>query len=715
MSINQSKLVRLLDKAAKSQDGRSSRKIRNTLEKSGVGRRDITEVQWRDSTLTIEHGDPQLAIDILGRLREAFPFSSRANLALGVALAKNGCLEDARVSLKRAIILDEQNITAHVNLGNVLQELKQYQSALAHYQFALKSLPNDGNLHNNLANLRHTLGDRTKAQHHYSRSLELLPANADAHNNTGVLFEEDGDLDSAEASFRSAIRFNPHHGDAYLNLANLLLKKDQVKEAEMRLGSAIEFGTKNKDGLHNLGCGLIDKDCLTKAEICFKAVIAIDPEHLPALKSLAVSLERLQKFDELEPVCLRLIDKDLSYSNAYVHLAISRASASSPDDQMKLYETALSYDSDNVHAIHNIGIISYHKGDFEKAKQCYRKALSLDPQFTECFRNSTILIDFDINDPLVCAFRDRIDAANLEKDDECRVHFALAKIHDKAGDHETAFAHLVKGNRQRKELLSHDFSYDKQRFNAIIEVEESLDETPLTVRECSRSKPIFVVGMPRSGTSLLEQIISSHAQVEGAGELDFIKQLFNNMAVGIEEISSDTLSAAREAYLEQTEKLGFRSPFFVDKMPLNSTLCGLLIRAFPDGKVIVSNRDYRAVCWSNFKNYYPTNGLGFTYDLMDLKLFFEMHENLMEYLALRHPDKIIPVDYDALTDDPETQIRTLIGRLGLDWDEACLNPHLNTRTIKTASALQARSKIYKGSSREWQKYQSLIAKMFPDF
>lgn len=210
--------------------------------------------------------------------------------------------------------------------------------------------------------------------------------------------------------------------------------------------------------------------------------------------------------------------------------------------------------------------------------------------------------------------------------------------------------------------------------------------------------------MPRSGTTLVEQIVSSHSKVTGAGELRFVQQFGLKMAFGTQEINERNLLNFREQYLNSLIQLGEGNLYITDKMPTNFQFIGLICRAFPETKIIHVKRDPAATCWSNFKHYFPASGLGYCYDLDDVVRYYQMYEDLMDFWNERYPDRIYRLDYDELTLDQEYETKRLISHLGLDWQEACLSPQKNKRAVKTASNQQVRQKVYKGSSQQWRKF-----------
>jgi hypothetical protein len=220
--------------------------------------------------------------------------------------------------------------------------------------------------------------------------------------------------------------------------------------------------------------------------------------------------------------------------------------------------------------------------------------------------------------------------------------------------------------------------------------------------------PVFILGMPRSGTSLLEQIITSNSKVTGAGELEYISQYGFNLAVGNEVINKTSISNFRKAYQSELFRLSDGKDVVTDKMPQNFRFIPLICAAFPEAKIVHVRRDSAATCWSNYKQYFVTKGLGYCHDLSDVTTYFQLYENLMKYWQSQYGDRIYNLDYEKLTIDQENETREVIQYLDLKWEDACLYPQKNERNVRTASQQQVRKRVYQGSSQAWRKYEPFL-------
>ena len=298
---------------------------------------------------------------------------------------------------------------------------------------------------------------------------------------------------------------------------------------------------------------------------------------------------------------------------------------------------------------------------------------------------------------------------NITEDQRCHISFALAKACEDLNEFDRSFSYLQMGNKLRDKVLSYDINRGIKLFNLLKKSYPSIKNISLKkVRETSELSPIFILGMPRSGTTLVEQIVSSHSKVTGAGELNYISEFGAEYATGLTRVNSEALLGYRNRYLGALEKHANGRSTVTDKMPQNFQYIGLIFSAFPNAKVIHVNRDPAAICWSNYKHYFATKGLGYSYNLDNVVTYYGLYKDLMQFWQGHYGDRIYNLDYDSLTINQEKETRTLLQYLGLLWEEACISPQNNKRSVKTTSQQQVRQKVYQGSSQEWRKFEPYL-------
>ena len=294
---------------------------------------------------------------------------------------------------------------------------------------------------------------------------------------------------------------------------------------------------------------------------------------------------------------------------------------------------------------------------------------------------------------------------NISEEQRCHINFGLAKACEDLGDFEQALAHYSEGNVLRKKILNYDINQDVELFKKIKANHSKIMKYSLAPDKLSKGpKPIFTVGMPRSGTTLVEQIISSHPIVTGAGELSFAPQFGAAVAKGSSELNYEAVQNFRTRYLTKLMSVSKGNSIVTDKMPQNFLYLGLIAAAFPEAKIVHVNRNPAAVCWSNYKQYFFSKHIGYCYAIDDVISYHKLYKNLMEFWENSLSKRIYNLDYEILTANQESETHELIDYLGLDWDERCISPQDNTRSVATASNLQVRKKMYRGSSQQWKKY-----------
>ena len=365
--------------------------------------------------------------------------------------------------------------------------------------------------------------------------------------------------------------------------------------------------------------------------------------------------------------------------------------------------------ADLAEAHSNLGIMLQELGRLDEALASYNQAIALKPDYAEAHRFLTSMKKFDSQDDQYSKMLEIYLSEDISEEQRCHINFGLAKACEDLGNFEQAFTHYSEGNVIRKKLLNYDINQDVELFKQLKSSYSIIEKNSLQPDKLSMNlMPIFIVGMPRSGTTLVEQIISSHSQVTGAGELNFIAQFGVTIATGIGEVNNQSLLDFRHNYLNKIQNVSNGNLIITDKMPQNFRYIGLLVAAFPEAKIVHVKRKPAAVCWSNFTQYFVSKNIGYCYDIEDVVSYYKLYENLMDFCTNTFSKRIYNLDYEQLTVNQESETQKLIEYLGLDWDEKCLSPQTNTRSVETASNIQVRKKVYRGSSEQWKKYQPFL-------
>ena len=288
--------------------------------------------------------------------------------------------------------------------------------------------------------------------------------------------------------------------------------------------------------------------------------------------------------------------------------------------------------------------------------------------------------------------------------------FSLAKVYEDLDNQDNFFKFLNEGNALRKKELGYDIIQSQNVHSTIVNLFSSKQSLINKPKDKPSISPIFIVGMPRSGTSLVEQIISSHHEVYGAGELLTLRKVIDPILVKYlnnnkYKVTKKDYLLIREQYLDSLSNLNVSNKIITDKMPVNFRLIGFILSAMPEAKIIHIKRDARATCWSNYQQYF-SNGNGFSFDQEDLVKFYALYSEMMDFWHKLFPNKIYDISYEELTKNQKKETQKLLNYCELDWDENCLEFHKNVRGVVTASKAQVRKKMYQGSSEAWKKYES---------
>ena len=499
------------------------------------------------------------------------------------------------------------------------------------------------------------------------------------HNISGACNSALGEIDSAIISFNKAIELKPDYDEAYFNLGVAFHQTGQLGEAINRYERAISIEHAYPTAHNNLGLIALSQGQLDNALKSFEWAVAYSPEYAEAHNSLGAALQELKQFEKAKVSFKKAVALNPQYAQGLHNLAILCEIINLPDE----------------------------------ASEYYEKALAVDPNYAEAYRNQSRTKKYKKNDPQIAQMQSIYSNDNLSISDKVHINFALAKVNEDLGNQKDFFKHLDEGSRLRKKQLNYNINETEEFHSSLIRL---FSEDQPKIKQLSLGpldiRPIFIVGMPRSGTSLVEQIISSHHSVHGAGELNNFKNvvtpaLKNYIGNLTNTINEDDLLSIRKNYIKSLMDLNVSEKIITDKMPVNFRMIGLILTAIPEAKIIHLTRNPKATCWSNYKHYFA-NENGFTFDQEDLARFFILYQELMGFWHKSFPNKIHDISYERLTTHQEDETQKLLKYCELDWDNNCLNFHKNTRAVHTASASQVRQKMYQGSSDAWKKYEKFL-------
>ncbi|MEG3617370.1 sulfotransferase [Magnetovibrio sp. PR-2] len=496
--------------------------------------------------------------------------------------------------------------------------------------------------------------------------------------NTAKQHHQSGQLQQADALYAHALKQSPKHVETLYFFARLKMEIGRLEDAEALLHKAVKLAPKNPNCHKLYGSALRQINRFQDAKRAFEKAHRIAPGDHACQIEIADVLHQLGKYQ----------------------------------DALDIYQSVSTQISDVAPIFTSMGLLNTDLGQLEQAEHDYLKAIELDETFGEAFRNLSLIHKFTADDPLVGKMASRVEDPSLAAPRKASILFALAKAYEDLGDLRKSYSYLSEANAMRKAEGGFDPGRYPQIFEKIQQRFENITFPEPTAANPKRQRPIFILGMPRSGTSLVEQILASHSQVYGAGELEAMRRA---SLPYLSDNSLDNAAAAiRRTYFSFLKDFDVQEPVIVDKMPSNFLWIGFIALAFPDAKIVHMKRDPRAVCWSVFKSYFEESGpaLAYALDLDDTVHYYKLYEQLMDFWRRVLPGRIYEQSYEALTERQEDETRQLLAHCELDWENQCLSFHENKRVVNTVSALQVRKKMYQGSSEAWRKFEPFIGDKF---
>lgn len=484
-----------------------------------------------------------------------------------------------------------------------------------------------------------------------------------------------GHSSSAAQAAQDLIAMAPSVPQIHNEVGTIYVSLSMGDAAEAAFERAHRLAPDHPDFASNYGSLLTARDRELDAIPIFNAVLARQPEHLGARRGLG---------------------------RAYLGLGQSEAAIAA-------FDTVLVARPTEADTLANRAAAHFSLGHREAAVADMRRARSIDPARVEFMRMYCHMAKVAADDPIIATMETALQQPGRIGQDLLRLHFALAKSRHGVGHHAKAFAHWDVANRIVRSLSGYDIAEDHALF-AQIKSLASARPAPLDLPPASRRRPIFIVGMPRSGTSLLEQILSSHPDVHGAGEIADLSDAVNAVGGLAGPLEPDALQDLRRLYLNGVAQKTPDAPWVVDKMMVNFRLIGQIVTALPEAKIIHIRRDPMATCWSNFRHFFPNGGQASDYgnDLGDLGAYWRLYDDLMRFWDATYPGQVHTLDYEALVADPKRETAAALAYIGLPWDEACLRFDENTRAVTTTSAAQVRQCLYTGSSDDWRAYDNFL-------
>jgi tetratricopeptide (TPR) repeat protein len=491
---------------------------------------------------------------------------------------------------------------------------------------------------------------------------------------------------------------------------NKLLAEGSHAEAAALYEQAIEIDPSNAEAQNNLGSALCYLARYDEAEQYFRHSMATKPNYPVPYANLG-NLQRIRGQLVAAEASLRHALKLLpKYTDARINLGLTLMFLGRVRDAKACYAKVLRSAPRNVHALHGMAQIALLEGKFDEAESTFKRIVEIDPKMPKAWAGLAGTRKMTSADSEWLKSAGELAASGIDPLEEANLRFAMGKFCDDVSDFAQAFQNFKRGNELLKFAAT---DYDRQGRSRFIDDQIRIySRSALSKMESMGSpsvKPIFVVGMPRSGTSVVEQIIASHPAAYGAGELQFWERLnFDEVDITNGLLSESRRLKVAEKFIGVMEGISANALRVIDKSPANSDYLGLIYSVFPNARVIYMQRDPIDTCLSCYFQQFLTS-LNFTFDLSDLVHYYREHQRLMAHWRAVLPSGfILEVPYEALVADQETWSRKVLEFVGLDWQAQVLDFHTTQRIVNTASVWQARQKVYRSSVARWRNYEKFI-------
>ncbi len=610
------------------------------------------------------------------------------------ALAKhqNGQVDEARKLYEQVLAMGD-NAEAFHWLGILELQSGAASTAVELLTKASKIDSTNAQLLANLGNACFAASQPNKAVEAYSESLLLNPASPETLASLGNLLLATEEPQQAIINYEKALQLNPQLAEVWRGLATALLARGEHGRALDAIGRAEQEHARSGQPitlplLFTRGNVLIGAGLTEQALACFQTAVDRAPKFAQAHISLGGAHRVLGNFEVAIEHCRKAI-------------------ALEPVDSKGYYA---------------LGLVQLDQGDLAHAKASFECTLEYDSANGRAHRLIASLTRHTAEHPHIHRMRQALTVDGLSSEQSTHLHYGLGKALEDAALYEDAYAHIQQANHLHRQQTTYTIDYDVKwmaQTRRVFTEDFLVRHKPDTNTLSGFPRPIFVVGMPRSGTSLIEQILASHPDVYGAGELDWIERCTEDAfresgptLGGIEKLmqletgGKESLRKIGKAYLSRIAALAPNSRFVVDKMPANFLQVGLIRCALPDAVIVHARRHPMATCWSIYKNYLGAQGHAYSFDQTELGHYYQLYRQLMSHWDDVVGEGIHHVDYEALVSDQETVSRRLVAHCGLGWDKACLDFHTNKRPVRTLSAAQVRQPMYADALAQWEHYST---------
>ncbi|MCP5092842.1 MAG: tetratricopeptide repeat protein [Gammaproteobacteria bacterium] len=643
---------------------------------------DTPKASFDRAATFLRGGDPELAERICRQALNAFPRDANLLCLLGAALIKQEKARDAEHTLTRAVQLFNDFSRAHEGLAEALILQGKLAEALESLDRADRLEPGSASIKMKQAKVLTALGRDDEATRYFEESFKLTPHREDLVRGLGL--QRMGNLREAEKIYREVLVKSPDDVDALRLLAGIAMRAKQWGDAIVLLEKVLDIAPDYYRGWMDIGLAHHEMENTEKAISAYAQATRLDPGKSQS---------------------------STAAGKAYAMIG-------QHDDAIRLFRQALEKNASDADALAGMGHVLKTVGHQDEAIASYRECIRHNPNHGEAYWSLANLKTFQFDADEVAEMESLVEREGLDEEARANFQFALGKAYEDSGNYERAFEFYDKGNENRRARENYDpvetiDSHDKfiEAFNASLFAER-------TGVGCDSNAPIFIIGLPRSGSTLIEQILASHPDVEGTHELPELARVGRSIGLRREDrqsyplairgVETDEFRELGEDYLRRTERhRDLKLPRFTDKMPNNFVHVGLISLILPNAKIIDARRHPLDSCLGSFKQLFA-RGASNTYSLFEIGEFYLEYVRMMNHWDNVLPGKVLRVQYEDIVADLDTQVRRILDHCDLPFNEACLRFYETDRAVKTASSEQVRKPIYTSSVHLWRRYEAQL-------
>jgi tetratricopeptide (TPR) repeat protein len=646
------------------------------------------------------------------------PENADALHLLGVLAGQAGQLQPAVELVEKAVRIRPTFHEAFSNLGRLFADLGSFDKSVRAYKRVISLRPNDAVARYVLGLVYRRWDKKDDARTAFLDALKIDPNYAAPFNELAKLDRLDHNADKAIALCKEAIRLQPNFADAYHTLGNALLDMHLSDDGIGQLQRAVDLSPQTAVFHSSLGDAFCRRDRFAEAIAKYNAALTIEPTLAVARHGMAVALCGLGRYSEAITFHKHTIELDPLNSHFHQSYGDTLLAAAEFEAAQPLFLRSIELESTRGASWCGLGVALRQLGKFKEAADCFHKALELNPDDASAYKNLASISNAPSEEEIT-RLTNILSRSDLAEDDRISAAFGLGKLLDDANRFDEAFHWYEIANSTYRERCSRDgVRFDSDVLHSQV-TQLIQDFTPEFFQQrrgwgSPTDIPVFIVGMPRSGTTLTEQIAASHSAVFGAGELPAFKNILLEMPFRGPPSSWDRQAIERAAstQAERLQALGGSAIRVIDKMPGNILNLGLIALMFPNARVILCERDPRDNCLSCYFQWFKKNSLMFCYDLKDCASQYLEQKRLTAHWTQALPLQMLTMRYEDLVDDLEGNSRRLIEFLGLPWEPACLEFHKTDRAVATASFWQVRQPLYNRSVGRWRHYERHLGLLF---